>query len=195
MPTTEPKMNPDILNAIATQVKRIAQTEAPPRQRLGFGPGPKLIRHVYCNLKHGGSWYFMDENRNPIVIEHEALTGFVRELEFTPAINQDQMVFNLNCTLEADALYVLVSESTAQFSKALLSAIAQLTPSELQQPLTIVPQVLTLGDEVLSCEVYQGNRLVSAPYDEMTNWKEVSKTAVNAVKLANEDEFPQIQQC
>jgi hypothetical protein len=186
MPVTEPKMNPDTLNAISAQVKRIAQTEAPPRQRLGFGPGPKLIRHVYCNLKHGGSWYFMDENRNPIVIEHEALTGYVREIEFTPAINQDQMVFNLNCTLESNALYVLVSESTAQFSKGLLSAIAQLTPSELQQPLTIVPQVSAGDEEVLTCEVYRGDRLVSAPYDETTDWKRVSQAAVNAVKLTND---------
>jgi hypothetical protein len=179
-------MNPDTLNAIATQVKRIAQTEAPPRQRLGFGPGPKQIRHVYCNLKHGGSWYFMDENRNPIVIEHEALTGFIRELEFKAAIDQGEKVFNLHCTIEADELYLLESESTAHFSKVLLSAIAQLTLSQLQQSLTIVPQVVILGDEVLSCEVYQGDRLVYAPYDETTDWKGVSRAAVNAVKLANE---------
>ena len=86
---------------------------------------------------------------------------------------------------------MLESESTGYFSKGLLSAIAQLTPSELQQPLTVVPQVTILGEEVLSCEVYQGDRQVYAPYDEMTVWKEVSKTAINAVKLANGGDLPQ----
>jgi hypothetical protein len=184
-------MNPDTLNAIATQVQRIAQAVIPKPQTLGFGRGPKQVRYVYCNRQDAWGWHFKDEQHNPISIEHEALTGYVRCLEFKAAIDQGEKVFNLHCTLEADALYVLVSESTAHFSKALLSAIAQLPLSQLQQPLTIVPQVVTLGDEVLSCEVYQGNRLLCAPYDEMTNWKEVSKTAVNAVKLAQEDELPQ----
>jgi hypothetical protein len=182
-------MDTDALTAIALELKRIAQAIAP--QTLGFGRGPKQVKHIYCNHKQGGVWYFMDEHMNPISIEHEALTGYIRCLEFKAAIDQDAKVFNLNCTLEAEHFYVLESESTAHFSKALLSAIIQLTPSELRQALTIVPQMTILGVEVLCCEVYRGDRLISAPYDEMTNWKEVSKTAVNAVKLANEDKPPQ----
>ena len=188
-------MNPDILKAIAVDVKRIAQAIAPHQQRLGFGARPKQIRHVYCKLTPDGVWHLMDIDHNPIVIKHEALTGYVRELEFKAAIDQGEKVFYLNCTLEADEFYVLESESTSHFSKAVLSAIAKLTSSELQQPLTIVPQVISLIEEVLTCQVYQGDRLIYAPYDEMTNWKEVSKTAVNTVKLANEDELSQIQQC
>ena len=184
-------MNPDILNEIAAEVKRIAQAIAPHRQKLGFGLRPKQIRQVYCTLKHGGVWHFMDEANNPIVIEHEALTGYVRELEFKAAIDQGEKVFYLNCTLEADELYVVESESTAHFSKALLSAIAKLTSSELHQPLTIVPQVISLVEEVLTCQVYQGDRLVYAPYDQTTDWKGVSREAVNAVKLANAEGLSQ----
>jgi hypothetical protein len=176
-------MNPDILNEIAAEVKRIALAESP--QRLGFGAKRKHTKHVHCNLKHGGVWHFMDEANNPIVIEHEALTGYVRALEFKPAIDQGEKVFNLSCTLEADEFYVLESESTSHFSKALLSAIAKLKSSELQQPLTLVPQVISLIEEVLTCQVYQGDRLVYAPYDQTMDWKGVSREAVNSVKLVN----------
>jgi hypothetical protein len=183
-------MDADALAVIATELKRIAQAIAP--QTLGFGQGPKQVRHIYCNHKQGGVWYFLDEHMKPVNIEHAALTGYVRCLEFKAAIDQGEKAFNLNCTLEAEHFYVLESESTAQFSKGLLSVIAQLTPQELQQALTIVPQVTICDAEVLTCEVYQGNKLVYAPHDEMTNWKEVSKTAIHAVKLANEDELPPV---
>jgi hypothetical protein len=179
-------MNPDALALIAIELNRIAQAITPRPQTLGFGLGPKQVRHVYCNRQDAWGWHFRDEHRNPIVIEHEALTGYVRHLEFKAAIDQGEKVFNLNCTIEAEHFYVLQSESTAQFSKGLLSAITQLTPSELQQPVTIVPQVILCDTEVLTCQIYQGDRLVFAPYDETTDWKRVSRAAVNAVKLTND---------
>jgi hypothetical protein len=176
------------LNEIATEVKRIARSGTAPQQTLGFGSGPKRLRHVYCDHKHGGLWYFLDEQSNPIAIEHKSLTGYVRHLEFKAALHQGEKVFTLNCTIEADRFYVLVSESTAHFSKALLSAIAQLTIAKLRQPLTVVPQIVILGEEVLSCQVYQGDRQVFAHYGETTDWRGLSRAAVNAVKLANQEE-------
>jgi hypothetical protein len=70
-----------------------------------------------------------------------------------------------------------------------LSAIAQIPPSELKQPITIVPQPSTENPEVLFGNLYQGDKQVFAPYDENTDWKRVSRTAKNNVGLAN-DEAP-----
>jgi hypothetical protein len=189
-PSNDPEgtgMNEVALNMIATELRRIADAMTPVQQSLGFGPAPKQIRHVYCDRKHGGLWYTLDTLNNPTVIEHRALTGYVRSLEFKASIDQGAKVYTLYCTLEADNFYVLESLSTAHFSKGLLSAIAVLTPEQLQQPITVVPQVLPESEDVLYCQVYQGERQVIAPYDEQTDWKRVSKTALNSVKLATSE--------
>jgi hypothetical protein len=176
------------LNAIALELRRIADAKAP-RQLLGFGPAPKSQVYVFCNRKHGGVWYSLDDKSHPINIEHPALTGIIRKLEFKETIRRNEKSHKLHCYIEADRLYVLESSATAHFSKGLLNAIALLTPSELKQMVTIVPQPSTENPEVLFCNLYQGDKQVFAPYDEQTDWKRVSRTAIDAVKAAN-DEAP-----
>jgi hypothetical protein len=189
-PSNDPEdteMNEVALNAIATELRRIANVVAPIQPSLGFGSAPKQVSPVYCDRKQGGFWYTLDALNNPTVIEREALTGYIRALEFKASIDQGAKVYTLYCTLEADNFYVLESLSTAHFSKGLLSAIALLTPEQLRQPITVVPHILLESEDVLYCQVYQGEHQVFAPYDEQTDWKQVSKTALNSVKLATSE--------
>jgi hypothetical protein len=120
-------------------------------------------------------------------IEAQALTGYVRKLGFHEKVRRNEKTHKLHCTIEADQLYVLEGSATAHFSKGLLSAISSLTPEQLKQPITIVPQPSTENAEVLFCNVYQDDKQIFAPYDDQTNWKRVSRFALDAVWIANPD--------
>jgi hypothetical protein len=63
-------------------------------------------------------------------------------------------------------------------------AIGVLTPELLRQPIPVVPQVLPENEDDLHCQIYRRENLVVAPYDEQTDWKQVSKTAFNTVRMA-----------
>jgi hypothetical protein len=177
-------MDTQALNAIVAELRRIADAKAP-QQLLGFGPAPKTQVYVFCNRKHGGVWYTLNEQSQPVNIEHPALTGYIRKLEFKETIRRNEKSHKLHCYVEADRLYVLESSATAHFSKGLLNAIALLSAQDLQQPLTIHPQASTENAEVLFCNMYQGDRQVFAPYDDQTDWKRVSRAAIDVVKAAH----------
>jgi hypothetical protein len=177
-------MENQFLDAIAQSLHQIAQSMVP-KQTLGFGPAPKSQVYVFCNRKNGGVWYHLDDRSQPINIEHPALTGYVRKLEFKETVRRNEKSHKLHCYIEADKLYVLESSATAHFSKGLLSALAFLSPQALQQPITIHPQASTENAEVLFCNVYEGDRQTFAPYDDQTDWKRLSRGAIDNVKAAN----------
>jgi hypothetical protein len=101
-------------------------------------------------------------------------------------VRRNEKSHKLHCYIEADKLYVLESSATAHFSKGLLSTLAFLSPQALQQPITICPQASTENAEVLFCNVYEGDRQVFAPYDDQTDWKRMSRMAIDNVKAAND---------
>ncbi len=172
------------LEAIAEALRQIADSKTP-KQPLGFGPAPKTQVYVFCNRKHGGIWYTLNDQSQPVNIEHPALTGYIRKLEFKETIRRNEKSHKLHCYIESDKFYVLESSATAHFSKGLLSALASLSSETLQQPLTICPQASTENAEVLFCNLYEGDRQVFAPYDDQTDWKRVSRAAIDHVKDAN----------
>jgi hypothetical protein len=173
------------LASIAQELRQIKEALAPTKQVLGFGAAPKNQVYVFCNRKNGGLWYTLNSESQPVNIEHSALTGVIRKLEFKETVRRGEKSHKLHCYIEADQLYVLEGSAVAHFSKGLLSAIAFLSPEQLRQPLTIVPQPSTENAEVLFCNVYQGDKQVFAPYDDQTDWKRVSRTAIDGVKAAN----------
>jgi hypothetical protein len=178
-------MDTEALQAIAHHVGRIADAQSPAKQPLGFGPAPKSQIYVFCNRGNGGIWYTLDSESKPVIIEHPSLTGYIRKIEFKEKVRRNEKTHKLHCYIEADQLYVLEGSATAHFSKGLLSALAFLTPEQLKEPLTIVPQPSTETPEVLFCNVYQGDKQIFAPYDEQTNWKVVSRKAIDVVRAAN----------
>ena len=186
-------MNEQALERIAQQLEQIAEALAPTKQLLGFGAAPKSQVWVFCNRTKGGCWYTLDSQSQPVVIEQQALTGYIRKLEFKETTRRNEKSHKLHCTIEADQLYVLESSSKAHFSKGLMSVLALLPPSALKQPLTIVPQPSTENGEVLFCNVYQGSKQIFAPYDDQTNWKTAAKAAVEAIRIVNgESQAPAI---
>jgi hypothetical protein len=178
-------MEDQALQAIAQELRQIKEALAPTKQTLGFGPAPKNQVYVFCNRKNGGLWYTLNSESQPVNIEHSALTGVIRKLEFKETVRRGEKSHKLHCYIEADQLYVLEGSAAAHFSKGLLSVIAFLTPEQLKHPITLVPQPSTENGEVLFCNVYEDGKQVFAPYDDQTDWKLTSRTAIDGVKAAN----------
>jgi hypothetical protein len=178
-------MDTEILRAIAQELRQIKEALAPTKQTLGFGAAPKSQVYVFCNRNKGGCWYSLNSESQPVNIEQPALTGFIRKLEFKETVRRGEKSHKLHCYIEADQLYILEGSAKAYFSKGLLSAIAFLSPAQLKQPLTIVPQPSTENAEVLFCNVYQDDKQIFAPYDDQTNWKLASRAAIDGVHVAN----------
>jgi hypothetical protein len=177
----------EALEKILKELQQLRADLTPTRQPLGFGEAPKSEVWIFCNREKGGLWYVLDSQGKAVDIEHSALTGYIRKLEFTKPVRRGEETDKLNCIIEGDKLYVLESGASVQFSKGLLIAIASLSPDELKQPITIVPEPSAKNEEVLFCNIYQGNQQVFAPYDDQTNWRKVSRVAIDAVRAANSD--------
>jgi hypothetical protein len=173
------------LASIAQELRQIKEALAPTKQVLGFGAAPKNQVYVFCNRKNGGLWYTLNSESQPVNIEHSALTGVIRKLEFKETVRRGEKSHKLHCYIEADQLYVLEGSAVAHFSKGLLSALASLSPEALKKPITICPQASTENAEVLFCNAYEGDRQIFAPYDDQTDWKRVSRAAIDCVKAAN----------
>ena len=171
--------------AIAQELCQIKEALMPQKQTLGFGEAPKNQVYVFCNRKNGGAWYTLDSESQPVNIEQPALTGYIRKLEFKETIRRGEKSHKLHCTIEGDQLYILEGSAAAHFCKGLLSAIAFLSPEQLKQPLTLVPQPSTENAEVLFCNLYLDKKQVFAPYDDQTNWKLASRAAIDGVRVAN----------
>ncbi|WP_430686979.1 hypothetical protein [Leptolyngbya sp. AN02str] len=155
------------------------QLHQPP---LGFSDAVGIV-YVFCNRQHGSLWYRLDANGDPIAICHTALTGYLTSLEFPRVERRNKEVIKLQATIKADTTYVLEAGYESQFAKGLLSAIAHLTPEELKQPITVVPQAGE-DDKVLFCRVFHDGEFVRAHYDDTTDWRRVAATALSSVKVA-----------
>jgi hypothetical protein len=162
-------MDPASLNAIALELRRIADAKAP-RQLLGFGPAPRTTQFIFCNRKNGGLWYKLNEQSQPVIIEQPALSG-----KDTP---------KLHCHIEADTHYTLESGHDSLFSKELLSAIAFTSPKDLREPITIEVQAAD-NETVLFCNVWVNSQRVMASFDDQTDWKLAARAAIDAVRVAN----------
>jgi hypothetical protein len=177
----------EAVEKILKEVQQLRTDLSPANQSLGFGPAPKSEVWVFCNRDKGGLWYSLDSQGQAVNIEHPALTGYIRKLEFTKPVRRGEETDKLNCIIEGNKRYVLESGAAVQFSKGLLNSIASMTPEALKQPITIVPEPSAKNEEVLFCNVYQGDEQVFAPYDEHTNWRLVSRAAIDVVKVANSE--------
>jgi hypothetical protein len=176
-------MDPASLNAIALELRRIADAKAP-RQLLGFGPAPRTTQFIFCNRKNGGLWYKLNEQSQPVIIEQPALTGYIRKLEFKTLERRGKDTPKLHCHIEADTHYTLESGHDSLFSKELLSAIAFTSPKDLREPITIEVQAAD-NETVLFCNVWVNSQRVMASFDDQTDWKLAARAAIDAVRVAN----------
>jgi hypothetical protein len=176
-------MDDNLLERIAIALEKIAQPNQ--SKTLGFGSAPKANTYVFCNRKHGGVWYRLDDQSQPVIIDHQALSGHIRKIEFKQVERRKEETTKMHVYVEADQNYVLESGSKAHFTKGFLSAIASLSAGELQQPITLVPQASTENAEVLFCNVYVGDRQIFAPYDDETDWRAIAGTARDKIAAVN----------
>jgi hypothetical protein len=112
------------LEKILQELQQLRADLIPAKQSLGFGPAPKSEVWIFCNREKGGLWYSLDSQGQAVNIEHPALTGYIRKLEFTKPVRRGEEIDKLNCIIEGDKRYVLESGAAVQFSKGLLNAIA-----------------------------------------------------------------------
>ena len=186
--TSPQNMNPqeaiEIIANLNRQIELLQQlVNNSTQSKLGFHDAAGVTR-VYCNRSNGCLWYTLANGSTPIAIQSTALTGYVRELKFERKLRRGKQVSKLLLTIEADGLYQLESGYDSHFSKCVLSAIALLTPQQLIQPVTIAVSPGN-DDNVLFARVYTGSEYVKVQYNDSTDFREVSKTAIRVVRKAN----------
>ncbi|MBD2535900.1 hypothetical protein H6G97_43840 [Nostoc flagelliforme FACHB-838] len=149
---------------------------------------PKLGLHseagsckIYCNRHNGSLWYTLN-NSEASAITQTALTGYLKELKFEKCERRGKEVYKLLITILADRTYILESGHDTHFAKSVLAAIATLTPQQLYSPITLQPTPGTTDESVLFCRVWVGSELVMASYNEQSNWREISKQALEICK-------------
>jgi 6-phosphogluconolactonase (cycloisomerase 2 family) len=179
-----------LLAQLAASQERIEGYLKQEKQRqieLGFGEPPR-VRYIYCNRSNNCLWYWINDSREVVPIPKAALTGYVEKLEFKQVERRGKDTWKLHLHIRADRRYVLEAGYDSNFSKSLISALAAITPQQLQQPITIEVQAAE-SDEVLFCRVYANGELVFAPWDEGTVWKVVAKQAISKVGQAQMNQF------
>ncbi|MEO1211494.1 MAG: hypothetical protein AAFX78_18430, partial [Cyanobacteria bacterium J06638_20] len=107
MPTTADDLAAVIATALAEQtalLERIASKLEQPR--LGLHNGGGTLR-IYANRQHGGLWYRLNGDRQPVCIEETALTGYCTKVEFPRVERRGKEVAKLQITIQGDRLYVV----------------------------------------------------------------------------------------
>jgi hypothetical protein len=150
--------------------------------------GRGIISPLDSTNRHNGSLWYTLNNSEASAITQTALTGYLKELKFEKCERRGKEVYKLLITIHADRLYILESGHDTHFAKSVLAAIATLTPQQLYSPMTIQPQAGT-DENVLFCRVWVGSELVMASYNEQSDWREISKQAIEVTKAANEMVF------
>ena len=158
-------------------------------RNLGFGESPKA-RFIYCNRSNNCLWYWLNDAREVVPISHSALTCYVEKLEFRQVERRGKETWKTHLHVRGDRRYILEAGYDSNFSKSLLSALAALTPEQLQQTITIEAQAAD-SDEVLFCRAYINGDLIFAPWDEQTDWRFIAKRAIANIEAANGERLNQ----
>lgn len=146
---------------------------------LGFHQDAGSIK-IYCNRSNNCLWYKLVSG-SPVAIQETSLTGYLKGLCFEKVERRGKEVHKLLTTIEADHEYILESGFDSHFSKCLLSAIAVLDRTQLQQPITIV---VSPGDDeaVLFARVYAGKQYIKVSYDSDSDFRAIAKAAITNVR-------------
>lgn len=172
-------------NALLSRIA-VALEGGQKKQALGLTNNTGSVR-IYCQRQENSNaaWYRW-VNDAPVTVEESALIGYLKSIEFKEKVFKGKTSYKLIATLDCGdtGSYQLEAGADSQFSKGLLSAVASLTPNDLRQPLTIQPQPSDQEEKILFCRVYCNGNLVKAPYDQDTNWREVTLRARAALEVA-----------
>ncbi|MEY2976423.1 MAG: hypothetical protein ACO3NK_04890 [Prochlorotrichaceae cyanobacterium] len=154
----------DPLVKITKTLEQIAQTLETivphlPAQRLGFTNHYRQ-EIIYCEAKQGSYWHLRHEQTPPLAIHGQALTCIPQALNIVTAESAEP---KLHLHVQADKFYCLEIPNKGLFTAQILRSIAQLSPAQLQQPITIEPLELPDSQE-LTCQIYyQGAPITDMP--------------------------------
>ncbi len=140
---------------------------------------PGTVR-VYCNRDRcpGALWYTVVDG-NPVPFPYKAIRGYLKGLKFEQVERRGKLTWKMYTTLSCG--YELESGYDSVFSRGLLSAIAALTPDQVQQPVAIG---VAAGDDesVLLCRLWLADDSpLFVKWDEQTDWRVVAQTAKQLV--------------
>ena len=79
--------------------------------------------------------------------------------------------------------YTVTDGNVTPITQTALTAVAQLTPAQLQYPLTIAPQAGS-DESVLFCRVFSQGELIKGIYSDETDWRTVAQAAIATVRQA-----------
>lgn len=176
-------MQDQILASIAASLESIALSLSKPEQPLGFGASPRP-QYIYCNRSNNCLWYWLDDDRAIVPITKTALTCYLEKLEFKQVERRGKETWKTHLHVRGDRRYILEAGYDSNFSKGLLSALATASHQWLKQPVTIEVQAAD-SDEVLFCRFYVNGEAIFAPWDEQTDWRAISRQAIDNIELAN----------
>jgi len=150
--------------------------------RLGLHDQAGAMR-IYANRSNGCLWYTVTDG-TVIPITQTALTAYLTDISFPKLERRGRETVKLQAFFQGDRPYIVEAGHDSNFSKGFLSAVAQLTPAQLQQPLTLTPQAGS-DDSVLFCRVFSNGELIKGLYGEDTDWRTVAQAAIAAVRSAH----------
>ncbi len=163
-------------NALLSQI--LDQLKQP---KLGLVETPSTL-WIYANRSNNCPWYTLrDGEVTPV--QQSALTGYLEDLKFEKVERRGKEVIKLQAFIKGDRPYCVESGHDSHFSKGLLSSVALLTPQQLRMPITIAPQPGS-DESVLFCRMFVGAELVRSSYDEQSDWRAISQSALSNVKAA-----------
>jgi hypothetical protein len=171
-----------LLASLVQQTQLLSQILDQLKQpKLGLTDTPSTL-WIYANRSNNCAWYTM-QGGEVEPVKQSALTGYLQELKFEKVERRGKEMIKLQTFIKADRLYCVESGYDSHFSKGLLSAVATLTPEQLKQPITIAPQPGS-DESVLFCRMFVGSEPVRSTYDEQTDWRAISRSAIDCVKAA-----------
>lgn len=150
--------------------------EALSKPKLGFTDAPSTF-WIYANRSNNCLWYTIVNGNEIVPLEAAALTAYLQEIKFEKVTRRNKEEIKLRVYLKGDRSYCIESGHDTNFSKGLLSCIVALNIEQvLNAPITICP---TAGadDSVLFCRCYYKDKLIFAPYNEHTDWRNVAMRA------------------
>jgi len=181
LPTHDPTTALTLVLREQTRLLRqiLAKLDAP---QLGLHDGAGAMR-IYANRSNGCLWYTVTDGA-VIPISQTALTAYLTDISFPKLERRGRETVKMQAFFQGDRPYVLEAGHDSNFSKGFLSAIAQLTSTQLQHPITIAPQAGS-DDSVLFCRVFAQGELIRGLYGEETDWRTVARAAIAAVRGDN----------
>jgi hypothetical protein len=171
--------NQQLLNRIAQSLDVMANYFVQ-QNPLGFRQ-EAVERVIYCDASQGGTWYYLGDDDEPMLIFTPVLTCKVQRLEFT----QVDQGWKLRLHVMADRAYCLEGDYNSAFSKAMLLALASLSPQKLRQPVIVECFCLPTHPEP-TCRLYSNGAQVLHSFGTTPKWRDIARQALLNVEGAQE---------